>query len=224
MARTTTRQINFERLQFRGPEAAVVIKLMMAANDMSYANQCLADYKEAIARGDHSVRPNGGLYWVRLQIAHLSEAFFILKQIQDSSELMKLVAQCDLRTRESFAKLQPFLPRGAKHPQFVQWVEKVRSNVTFHYQCDKLINKTIGKLASSPQHRLSSITRGDDVKLWHFQAADVVVDTIVVRELWQVPWTTASTEGADEAAGNVHSVFVDFMDFAGEFIWRYCEA
>lgn len=223
MARTTTRQINFETLKLRGASAVVVIKLMMAANDMSYANQSLADYKKAVERGDRNVRPNGGLYWVRLQIAHMSEAFAIIKQIRDTPDLMKFVDQCDHQTRESFANLLPFLHGGAKHDQFRQLVEKVRNNVTFHYQCDKLIDKTIGTLASRPGHRISTITRGDDVRLWHFQAADAVLDTIVVRELWQVPWTRAATDGADEAAWNTHLMFLDFMDFAGEFIWKYCE-
>ncbi|MFH0131888.1 hypothetical protein ACGLHS_16900 [Variovorax sp. VaC1] len=223
MTRTTTRQINFETLKLRGASAVVVIKLMMAANDMSYANQNLADYKAAVERGDRNVRPNGGLYWVRLQIAHMSEAFVIINQIRDTPDLMNFVDQCDRRTRESFANLLPFLHGGAKHDQFRQLVEKVRNNVAFHYQCDKLIGKTIGTLASRSGHRISTITRGDDVRLWHFQAADVVLDTIVVRELWQVPLTRAAIDGADEAAWNTHLMFLDFMDFAGEFIWKYCE-
>lgn len=67
-------------------------------------------------------------------------------------------------------------------------------------------------------------TRGDDIRLWHFEAADAVLDTIVVRELWQVPWACPAGEGADEAAWKTQMMFVDFMDFAGDFIWKYCEA
>src|SRR5437868_5933236 len=105
MTRTTTRVVDFDRLRQRGSAAAVVIKLMMAANDMSYANQCLGEYKIAMERGDKGMRPNGGLYWVRLQIAHMSEAFHIVKQIRDDAELMKVVRSCDSRTREAFDKL-----------------------------------------------------------------------------------------------------------------------
>jgi hypothetical protein len=223
MPRTTTRFVDFERLRMRGPSAAVVIKLMMAANDMSYANQSLGDYKAAVERGDKGVRPNGGLYWVRLQIAHMSEAFHIISQIQNDKSLMMVVGSCDKQTRDSFEKLLPFLHGGPKYQEFVQLVEKVRSNVTFHYQCDRLISKTIGTLADRPQHHLSTVTRGDNVRLWHFQAADAVLDTIVVRELWQVPWARAAGEGADEAVWKTHLMYLDFMDFAGEFIWKYCE-
>lgn len=224
MPRTTTRLVDFERLRMRGPSAAIVIKLMMAANDMSYANQCLGVYKAAIDRRDKGVRPNGGLYWVRLQIAHMSEAFHVIEQIRDDDSLMKVVQSCDSLTREAFERLLPFLYGGPRHPEFRQLVEKVRSNVTFHYQCDRLISKTIGTLADRPGHRLSTITRGDDVRLWHFEAADAVLDTIVVRELWQVPWHRQAGEGADEAAWKTHLMFVDFMNFAGDFIWKYCEA
>lgn len=224
MPRTTTRVVDFERLRMRGSSAAVVIKLMMAANDLSYANQSLGDYKAAVERGDKGVRPNGGLYWVRLQIAHMSEAFHIIRQIRDDESLMMVVRSCDTRTRDSFEKLQPFLHGGPRYQEFVQLVEKVRSNVTFHYQCDRLISKTIGTLADRPQHRLSRVTRGDDVRLWHFEAADAVLDTIVVRELWQVPWARPAGEGANEAVWKTHLMYLDFMDFAGEFIWKYCEA
>ena len=51
-----------------------------------------------------------------------------------------------------------------------------------------------------------------------------MLDTVVVRELWQVPWEKPAGEGADEAAWRTHLMFIDFMDFAGEFIWKYCES
>lgn len=223
MAKTSRRIVNFETFKERGTSAAIVVKLMMAANDMSYANQCLGDYKAAASRNEKNLRPNGGLYWVRLQIAHMSEAFDVLKQIRDNPDLMFVVRQCDTQTQSSFAKLLPYLHGGAKYDEFVQLVEKVRSNVTFHYQCDKLINKTIAKLADMDGFKFSHITRGDDVRQWHFQIADVVLDTIVVRELWQVPTTKPSGEGADEAVSHTHEMFLAFMEFAGEFIWKYCE-
>lgn len=223
MARTITRQIDFERLRLRSPNAAVIIKLMMAANDMAYANLCLGEYKAAIERGDRNTRLNGGLYWVRLQLAHMSEAFHILEEIRDNVELIRLLERCDLQTQESFNKLRPFMHGGDRHNEFNQLVERVRSNVTFHYQCDKLILKAIRSLASAPEHRFSSISRGDTVSQWHFQVADVVLDSIVVRELWKVPMVKSSSEGADEAAWKAHLIFLSFMDFSGEFIWKFCE-
>jgi hypothetical protein len=224
MARTTTRIIDFDRFRMRRPSAAVIIKLMMAANDLSYANQSLREYKAAVERGDKNVRRNGGLYWVRLQLAHMSEVFSVIQEIRDDHVLMQVVRSCDLRTQESFAALLPFLHGGPRHAEFVNLVQKVRHNVTFHYQCDKLILKALQTLAERPEFRFSSITRGDDVRQWHFQTADVVLDTIVVRELWQVPLDRPSGEGADEAVLKTHQMFLSLMDFAGEFIWKCCEA
>ena len=69
----------------------------------------MGDFKSAVSRKDKGVRPNGGLYWVRLQIAHMSEAFRIVGQIRDDAGLMRVLQSCDQRTRESFEKLLPFL-------------------------------------------------------------------------------------------------------------------
>ena len=160
MPRTTTRFVDFERLRMRGSSAAVVIKLMMAANDMSYANQSLGDYKAAVERGDRGVRRNGGLYWVRLQIAHMSEAFHIIRQIHDDETLMMVVRSCDMRTRDSFEKLLPFLHGGPRYQEFVQLVEKVRSKQRFRRRRRGRLEVGVGAQSGDPGIRRSIACRG----------------------------------------------------------------
>lgn len=223
MPYSSTRQIDLQLLQIRGASAATVIKLMMACNDLSVANQALGEWKERRDKGDKSIRPGGGMYFVRIQIAHLFEAFTIIGQIKADPYLLAVVQSCDLRTRESFTKLGTYLPGGANHAEFHKLIGLVRNNLTFHYdESGKRTQRAVVDRAGRTEARWSSVTRGDDVRRWHFQVADDIVDSIVVRQIWQVPQGTNARVGADEAADRMHAVFVCFMDFAGEFIWEYC--
>ncbi|MGA2781237.1 MAG: hypothetical protein ABSF13_04875 [Smithella sp.] len=45
MARTLTTYVDLSRLQSLGERASVIIRLMMAGNDIALANQCLGYYK-----------------------------------------------------------------------------------------------------------------------------------------------------------------------------------
>jgi hypothetical protein len=220
---TTTIQVNFESLRARGPSAATVIKLMMACNDLSVVNQALGEWKDRSARSDKTIRPGGGMYFIRAEIAHLYEALTIIGQIRDDTSLMAVVESCDQQTRDSFGKLLPYLSGGTSHDEFQQLIGLVRHNLTFHYDASgKLTQRAVADRAARADGRWSSVTRGSNARLWHFQVADDVVDSIVVRQIWQVPLGTDAREGADVVVVRVHAVFQVFMDFAGEFIWKYC--
>jgi hypothetical protein len=70
---------------------------------------------------------------------------------------------------------------------------------------------------------MSAVTRGDTAYLWYFKAADEVVDSIVVRQIWGIPSDADVRVEADRIADRVHQIFLWFMDFSGEFVWNYCE-
>jgi hypothetical protein len=163
------------------------------------------------------------MYFVRLQISHLFEAFKIVGQIRGDSDLMRLVKQCDPKTQRSFHELESFLPNGAKRPWLEKMVGRLRNNLVFHYdESGKLIIRAVSDLANGTVARPSSITRGSTAYLWHFKLADDVVDRIVVRQIWSVPSDHELRAEVDRIADQIHEVFVCFADFAGEFIWNYC--
>jgi hypothetical protein len=58
--------------------------------------------------------------------------------------------------------------------------------------------------------------------LWYFKVADDVVDSIVVRQIWAIPRYADMRAEADKVADRAHQIFRWFVDFAGEFIWKYC--
>lgn len=224
MARLLSRQVRFEQLRNKGPEAAVVVKLMMACNDLSLANQSLDDWKRPQPRERSDRQLAACMYFIRVELAHLYEGLRIIEQIRKAPSLHSLVDRCDFRTRESYLKLLDHVRGGQKYERMERLVGTLRNNLTFHYyQCDKLINGAIVERASRREAKLSSITRADSAHRWRFTVADDIVDSVVVRQLWAVPRDADLRIEADRIADEVHAIMLLYLDFAGEFIWKYCE-
>jgi hypothetical protein len=59
--------------------------------------------------------------------------------------------------------------------------------------------------------------------LWHFKVADDVVDSIVVRRIWRIPRDEDFRAKADAIGDEVQKIALLFLDFSGEFIWKYCD-
>lgn len=224
MGITHTRLVHFDRLLARGPDAAVVVKLMMACNDLSLANQALADWKLEQPSDRKESQVGARMYFVRVELGHLYEGLKVIKEIQSTPSLMNLVGQCDKQTRDSFAELETFVLGGPKHREFYKLIGQLRDNLAFHYyQCEKLVLKAIASRASRPEARISSITRGSVARLWRFNVADDIIDSVVVRDIWSIPPSADLREAVDQVADRIHKVHMAFVDFSGEFIWKFCE-
>lgn len=223
MAMTRTKYVDLQAFSDRGKSGTTVVQLMMACNDLSLANQALSEWKKEQPRNKKSRQVGAGMYFVRLQLAHLHEGLKIIDALRKDPALLTFVKLCDTQTQESFHKLQQYLPKGPLRKEFEQLVGRVRHNLTFHYdESGKLIENAIADRASRDEARMSSITRGDTGHSWHFRIADDVVDSIVVRQIWDIPANADVRAEADKIADRVHHIFLWFIDFAGEFIWKYC--
>ena len=73
--------MKFDTLLARGQSAATVVKLMMACNDLSLANQALADWKKEQPNLRKSRQSGAQMYFVRLQIGHLYEGLKVIEEI-----------------------------------------------------------------------------------------------------------------------------------------------
>lgn len=225
MSQTSTKYISFETLETRGPSAVTVVKLMMACNDMSLSNQALTAWKKEQPNVKKSRQIGAGMYFVRTQLAHLHEGLKVIEAIRADPSLMAHVATCDQQTQGSFQQLVPFLSGESMRAEFEQLIGRVRHNLTFHYdKSGTLIERAISDRAARAEARLSSVTRGSTAHLWHFKIADDVVDSIVVRQIWNIPRSSDLRAEADRIADRVHQIFLWFVDFSGEFIWRYCRS
>lgn len=209
----------------RGPSAATVVKLMMACNDMSLANQSLTEWKKDQPSTKKSRQLGAGMYFVRTQLSHLHEGLKVIEEIRADPSLMAHLETCDTETRTSFQSLVPFLFGGSSRPEFERLIGRLRHNLTFHYEhSGKLIENAISDRASRAEARQSSVTRGSTAHLWHFKVADDVVESIVVRQIWKIPKNTDLRIEVGKIADRTHQIFLWFVDFSGEFIWRYCKS
>lgn len=222
MPRTKTKQVSFENLDARGQSAITVIKLMMACNDLQLANEALSQWKEDQPISIKHRQTGAGMYFLRAQLSHLHEGMKIIQEIRDDEKLMALVNQCDHKTQTSFKKLEAYLRGGSQYDEFTKIVGRVRHSLTFHYdESGEQIKKAVSDRVGRSNARISTITRGSHAYLWHFKVADDVVDSIVCRQIWNIPKNTDLREEADKVADKAYSIFLSFMDFSGEFIWRY---
>ena len=103
-----------------------------------------------------------------------------------------------------------------------KWRGEFARNLEFHYdESGKLIAKAlkdrVAKHCTSP----SSVTRGSTAHLWHFELADEILDRIVVREIWKIPEPADLRTEADKTAMWIYDILLAFIDFCGEFIWKY---
>jgi hypothetical protein len=151
------------------------------------------------------------------------EGLDIIKDISADEQLMKVVETCDQRTKQSFHTLTTYVEPGSKLKELESIAGRIRNSVSFHYdESGKLIKRGIDALAS--RGKVSSVTRASAAPDWYFELADRVVDEIVCRQIWNIPEDADQSAEADNVIDKIHEVFLVFMDFSGEFIWRYASA
>ena len=160
MARTTTKCVDFQTLRSRGPSAAVVVKLMMACNDLTLADQALADWRKEQRLSRASKQPGACVYFVRTQISHLYEGLKVIAELRQDPDLLKIVEICDSHTQLCFHELEQYVQAGPKKQRFDKLAGRIRHNLGFHYdESGKLIMKAILDRAARPDARVSLITR-----------------------------------------------------------------
>jgi hypothetical protein len=201
-------------------EASLIIRLMMACNDIALANQCLAQYKEAQPSIRKHVQKGALMYFVRLQCGHLKEAMDIIKEICNHKNLLKRVDNCSEEANASFKKLKDCLKGGGNHTNYKNYVLKVRQTTIFHYD-PKLVERALIDRANRAEAKISKITRGDHISLWRFDLSDDIVDSIICRQLWKIPREENLREKADEISDFGSNLCVSFLDFCGEYIFSY---
>ena len=219
MPGTKTLYLDFRRFQ-RGPEVDVVLGLMIAANDVALANRGLAYYsKEQTPLRKHA-QVGARRYFVMLQCGHLNEGLLLVEKVRDSVELAALVRRTSTRAQTAYARLLACLRGGAEHKKFKKYIGSIRNRLIFHYD-PAAISRALSDRASRPASATGNITLGTDISLWRFNMADDIVDSIICRDLWNIPRTADLRLEADRIIDYCHTICVDFMDFSSEFAVQY---
>lgn len=216
--RTETRIIDFSEMATRSKESALLLRLMMAANDIAIANRGLEMFDE-LPRLQAHVRRGARLYFVRLQLGHLSEALKLIGSIERMPSLRRQVSGAGRLAKTDYERLLRCLRGGPDNPRFRQVVKAVRDKTVFHYD-GRQVGRALRDRASREDGRISKITRGDNMRLWRLEVADDIVDTIVCRQLWRIPRSADLRKEADANAMFGHEIAVAFLNFAGDFAFH----
>jgi len=222
MSRSQTLFVDLPRLLFNKEETSIIIRLMMAGNDISLANQCLAKYKEDPGRMRQHVQKGALMYFIRLQCGHLNEAMSLIQKICDTQKLYERIEHCTPHAQTCFDNLKKCLKGGPDFSKYKDYVMKVRHKTGFHYD-GELVERALADRASRPEARISKITRGDHISLWRFDLSDDIVDSIICRYIWKIPRGADLRKQADEISDFGSNLCKSFLDFCGEFIFSYIQ-
>ena len=203
----------------RGKSATILIRLMMALNDLSLADDGLHVWSQEPSRLRKERQVGARMYFVRLQFSHLVEGLTIVEDFKADNALMTELSRCAANTQRAFEVLDAFLTDKLRRQTFNEVAEQMRCNLTFHYdEGGKLLSAALKRHVEKFPQRGSTITRGrGGAILWYFALPDELIDNIVVRRFVKVPEGT-DEEGkrmkTDDAIVQVQEVQKLFANFA----------
>jgi hypothetical protein len=220
MARGRTKYFGSRDLASPGDLSSVLIRLMLAVNDISLAadaNDFWAEtteqrraYRKRLARG----------YFVRLIMSHVHEALKIIDEINRNPDLRAAVDQCDARTGENFEKLVAILNSPERGH-----LSRFRTKATFHYD-KQLSAEHLQRVIGYDPTTTWSYSVGSTPLDWHFELGDAVMDHMVVKFVLGAdePRSPARSKKVEEIATRLQQISIMFTDFAASFIARHLVA
>ncbi len=180
--RSLTGWFSFERIQ-AAPHGSLVVRLMMAANDMQLANWSVVPWHGA-QRPVHRHMQQGAIqYFIRLQSGHLREALKLVGKLRKEPQLLDRVTRCSIEARHAFFKLVDCLRGGPDHQKYEALIGRMRNQIAFHYD-ESQVKKALVRLADGNSPVRAKVTLGMDYFLDRFNLADTVTETIFVRGSW----------------------------------------
>ncbi len=217
---TETSFVYFDSLRAAGSAGGIIVRLMMASNDISIANQSQAHYETGLPRNQRHVSQGARMYFVRLQLGHLNEALKIVADVRDSQRLTMVLARCSPKCQLRFDRLVECLPGGQEHSKFKKYIMLARHKIIFHYDA-KMVQRAIEDRAERTEARRSKLTRGDHMNLWRFHTADDVLDSIICRQIWKIPRDADLRAEANRLAAFTHDLTVDYLEFAAALVCKF---
>jgi hypothetical protein len=111
MERTLTLWVDINRLS-RSDPSGLVLRMMMAANDIALANWGLTEFKKPQPRLSQHMQNGACLYFVRLQCGHLSEALKLVEKLNNDSDSKARLERCNETAKQAYSTLNSCLPGG----------------------------------------------------------------------------------------------------------------
>jgi len=155
-----------------------------------------------------------------MSCGHLREGMKAIRQIQDDVTLSQLMSRCDPNAQSAFAELRECLNGGRYHAEFKRYISSVRDKTGFHY--DKAeITEALEFRTKYHSNSSCAMTIGEDIHSCRFELADVLIDRIVCRKLWDIPMAADVRAEADRIADWSCTKSIEFLNFGGAFVLRF---
>ncbi len=199
-----------------GSRGAVVVRLLMAANDILMANRTMSLYVDH--ETDVRQRQAALKYLVRLQCGHLSEGLKIIGEIRLDSELHALLEKCKSWDRAAFHRL--VAAQAAERKMLRDTVGNIRDKTGFHYDPD-IVASALAEAGVRKHGRMNYFALATDPRKWRFGVADDVMDVAVVKGIWGIPLDRDAPARAIEKEGWANDLCKEFVMFAGGFGYAF---
>jgi hypothetical protein len=217
MARSRIKYFRSSDLALPGDLSSVLIRLMLAVNDISLAADANDSWAETSERRRVHRKGRARMYFIRLIMSHVYEAMKIIDEIKENPALRAAVDQCDARTRENFNKLVAMLISPERDQ-----LNRFRNKATFHYDKKASAEHLQAVIAADPTAPWS-YSVGSTPLDWSFELGDAVMDRMVVRFVLGADEarSPARSQKVGEIAARLDEVATMFTDFAKSFIERH---
>jgi hypothetical protein len=220
MSRTKTISIDLRKLYAHDEESVIVLRLMMACNDLATANEALGRWQRESDDRKQYIRHGALMYFIRLQMAHLNEALSVIPDLRANTILLGLVAECPSSTAELFNFLCDHVVGGKRRKEFDKYLVRVRHQITFHYD-QGIIRRALKDRTRRRGDDAHWMTLADDVSRVRFQVADDLINTLVSHHIWQIDPNSGVQDEANRILDFGFRIFKAFLDFCGSFIPVY---
>jgi hypothetical protein len=192
--------------------ASVIVRLMMAVNDMVLTNVALEDWCKSDDKRKVRRRSNGRMFFARVQVAFVFEALDMIKEIRASDPMKAHVDRCDDRTKECFKKVCDFIDSN-DHALLAE----VRSSAVFHYDPKRAVRAITEMSKKDPEDR-QSYTLGDELLDWHYELADKSHERNIVHHIFKVAEDADIGKESDAIMNRIFDMSEALALFASGFI------
>ena len=111
--------------------SAIIIRLMMACNDISLANAYQARCQDDDNPKNKDIDMAASMYFVRLQIGHIEEGLGIIREIKDNQAYSYMIRGLSKAGKHCFDKLCACMDGRSK--EWNKYFTPIRNNLSFHY-------------------------------------------------------------------------------------------
>jgi hypothetical protein len=197
--------------------ASVVTRLMIVMNDIGITNSQMFEWERTEDKKKKARWRGAVLYFGRIQSAHLFEALDIIAEIKKDRDLLKRVERCDPQTMNAFETVAAFVGTDD-----YRLMAKMRNVAAFHYDPKLTLRRLKSLVEKYPEH-VSGISMGSETLDWYFELGDLIVDGIVVRDVFEIGEQEDIRAGALKVLDRLHVIGEGLTNFAGHFIRHCCK-